>query len=293
MKPGINSITMAHLTSSASSFSWDEIDLTTWLQGTSEDPASTLDAGDDHRRVTANQEGSGRSEFAPPTTSKPRRLACLACRHRKVRCSGGQGSCQRCTRMGHECIYDKGSGSGLDPRSQSYEEMKSRLGMAQKVAVMNSSLNTVKLILADHLEKLFSQQNSRSPSAPSHPAANHEASGKVFQGEMNRDSDLSSNPNLTASAAPSIDSFYGVHTMPSAAVLADLCEHDAAAIEHSPEAANLGQVSPSTSLDQSNAFSIQLPNVEEVTLEKHASHETHSASSPPLLHLLQNGWHGL
>lgn len=32
-------------------------------------------------------------------------MACKTCRDRKVRCDGGQPSCQKCDRAGHTCVY--------------------------------------------------------------------------------------------------------------------------------------------------------------------------------------------
>lgn len=34
-----------------------------------------------------------------------RHMACTSCRDRKVRCDGGQPSCQRCSRYSMHCMY--------------------------------------------------------------------------------------------------------------------------------------------------------------------------------------------
>ncbi|KAL2756152.1 hypothetical protein ACRALDRAFT_1034169 [Sodiomyces alcalophilus JCM 7366] len=38
---------------------------------------------------------------------KPKRLACLICRKRKLKCDGGKPSCSTCARLGHPCAYDE------------------------------------------------------------------------------------------------------------------------------------------------------------------------------------------
>lgn len=38
---------------------------------------------------------------------KPKRLACMICRKRKLKCDGAKPSCSTCTRLGHSCAYDE------------------------------------------------------------------------------------------------------------------------------------------------------------------------------------------
>lgn len=38
---------------------------------------------------------------------KPKRLACMICRKRKLKCDGGKPSCSTCARLGHACAYDE------------------------------------------------------------------------------------------------------------------------------------------------------------------------------------------
>ncbi|EJT68416.1 C6 transcription factor Prf [Gaeumannomyces tritici R3-111a-1] len=38
---------------------------------------------------------------------KPKRLACMICRKRKLKCDGQKPSCSTCTRLGHSCAYDE------------------------------------------------------------------------------------------------------------------------------------------------------------------------------------------
>ncbi len=38
---------------------------------------------------------------------KIKRLACMICRRRKLKCDGIKPSCSTCTRLGHDCAYDE------------------------------------------------------------------------------------------------------------------------------------------------------------------------------------------
>ena len=38
---------------------------------------------------------------------KPKRIACIICRKRKLKCEGQKPSCSTCTRLGHNCAYDE------------------------------------------------------------------------------------------------------------------------------------------------------------------------------------------
>jgi len=38
---------------------------------------------------------------------KPKRLACMICRKRKLKCDGIKPSCSTCTRLSHSCAYDE------------------------------------------------------------------------------------------------------------------------------------------------------------------------------------------
>jgi hypothetical protein len=48
--------------------------------------------------------GSGEENGQIP---KPKRVACVLCRKRKLKCDGGKPSCATCTRLQHECSYDE------------------------------------------------------------------------------------------------------------------------------------------------------------------------------------------
>ncbi|KAM3071288.1 hypothetical protein ACMFMG_008878 [Clarireedia jacksonii] len=50
----------------------------------------------------AATEGHERDSAIP----KPKRIACIICRKRKLKCDGSKPSCSTCTRLGHSCAYD-------------------------------------------------------------------------------------------------------------------------------------------------------------------------------------------
>lgn len=72
-----------------------------------------------------NDGSAGESNFVP----RPKRIACVVCRRRKLRCDGRRPSCGTCSRLGHECAYDevrKKSG----PKRGYVKQLEARLGMA-------------------------------------------------------------------------------------------------------------------------------------------------------------------
>lgn len=59
---------------------------------------------------------------------RPKRMACIVCRKRKLRCDGQKPSCGTCARVGHNCAYDevrKKSG----PKRGYVKQLEARLGM--------------------------------------------------------------------------------------------------------------------------------------------------------------------
>src|ERR1700738_3450445 len=74
------------------------------LSKTVNNPASnkrrrTPDRGDDGsaERTADNDNG----------VPKLKRIACVICRKRKLKCDGSKPSCSTCTRLGHNCAYDE------------------------------------------------------------------------------------------------------------------------------------------------------------------------------------------
>jgi hypothetical protein len=68
-------------------------------------------------------ESTGEGNFVP----RPKRIACVVCRRRKLRCDGRRPSCGTCSRLGHDCSYDevrKKSG----PKRGYVKQLEARLG---------------------------------------------------------------------------------------------------------------------------------------------------------------------
>lgn len=68
--------------------------------------------------------GTSESNFVP----RPKRIACVICRRRKLKCDGRRPSCSTCSRLGHECAYDdvrKKSG----PKRGYVKQLEARLGV--------------------------------------------------------------------------------------------------------------------------------------------------------------------
>jgi len=61
---------------------------------------AALDQDDDHITVEAPAGGNS-------SVPKPKRLACMICRKRKLKCDGIKPSCSTCSRLGHTCAYDE------------------------------------------------------------------------------------------------------------------------------------------------------------------------------------------
>ncbi len=68
-------------------------------------------------------QNEGNASWVP----RPKRIACVVCRKRKLRCDGKKPSCGTCSRLGHDCAYDevrKKSG----PKRGYVKQLEARLG---------------------------------------------------------------------------------------------------------------------------------------------------------------------
>lgn len=52
--------------------------------------------------TTNSQDAQGQD-----AASKPKRIACVLCRKRKLRCDGARPTCGTCKRLSHDCAYDE------------------------------------------------------------------------------------------------------------------------------------------------------------------------------------------
>ena len=82
-------------------------------------------SNDHDTAVPAAASGSGDNGSYVP---RPKRIACVVCRRRKLKCDGKKPSCGTCSRLGHSCAYDevrKKSG----PKRGYVKQLEARLGM--------------------------------------------------------------------------------------------------------------------------------------------------------------------
>jgi len=57
-------------------------------------------------RQTGSNDANGQ-DAQNDVTSKAKRIACVLCRKRKLKCDGSRPTCGTCSRLSHECAYDE------------------------------------------------------------------------------------------------------------------------------------------------------------------------------------------
>ena len=58
---------------------------------------------------------------------KPKRIACVICRKRKLKCDGNKPKCATCDRLGHNCAYDEVRRKS-GPKRGYVKDLEARLG---------------------------------------------------------------------------------------------------------------------------------------------------------------------
>lgn len=59
--------------------------------------------------------------------AKSKRIACVVCRKRKLKCDGNKPKCATCTRLGHSCAYDEVRRKS-GPKRGYVKDLEARLG---------------------------------------------------------------------------------------------------------------------------------------------------------------------
>lgn len=84
------------------------------MSSSSETPPDTImvsgteiDGGVDGRHDGDHHGALDSTAVGNSTVPKPKRLACMICRKRKLKCDGIKPSCSTCSRLGHICAYDE------------------------------------------------------------------------------------------------------------------------------------------------------------------------------------------
>ncbi|KAF4998851.1 hypothetical protein FDECE_11694 [Fusarium decemcellulare] len=75
-------------------------------------PENGTGTGGQKRPRSPNTDGDDAAPHRDPipdnaSVPKPKRLACMICRKRKLKCDGVRPSCSTCSRLGHACAYDE------------------------------------------------------------------------------------------------------------------------------------------------------------------------------------------
>ncbi|KAJ5606171.1 hypothetical protein N7510_008952 [Penicillium lagena] len=105
------------------------------------DPTSSLFAVDpsEYSSVTFSQSASMADHAAPAdaanygdsnTGPRSKRIACVVCRRRKLRCDGKRPSCGTCSRLGHECAYDEARKKS-GPKRGYVKQLEARLAQVE------------------------------------------------------------------------------------------------------------------------------------------------------------------
>ena len=75
------------------------------------------------------QERIGTSEpYDNSDIPRTKRIACVICRKRKLKCDGNRPKCATCDRLGHNCAYDEVRRKS-GPKRGYVKELEARLGM--------------------------------------------------------------------------------------------------------------------------------------------------------------------
>ena len=66
---------------------------------------------------------------------RPKRIACVICRKRKLRCDGGKPSCGTCARLAHDCSYDEVRRKS-GPKRGYVKQLEARLGLCLSSGIL-------------------------------------------------------------------------------------------------------------------------------------------------------------
>lgn len=72
------------------------------------DLSQPISNGGRHQRPRSPARGTnGNVDADDLGAPKAKRIACIICRKRKLKCDGSKPACSTCTRLGHDCSYDE------------------------------------------------------------------------------------------------------------------------------------------------------------------------------------------
>ncbi|KAK2800158.1 hypothetical protein FQN49_008935, partial [Arthroderma sp. PD_2] len=70
-------------------------------------PGNNGKTGESAAAARTRAESPSAQDGNPGYIPRPKRIACVVCRKRKLRCDGTKPSCGNCSRLGHECAYNE------------------------------------------------------------------------------------------------------------------------------------------------------------------------------------------
>ena len=79
----------------------------------------------DNNKSFTNSDGATNQAGQP----RQKRVACVICRKRKLKCDGERPSCGTCSRLNHNCAYDEVRRKS-GPKRGYVKELEARLGMS-------------------------------------------------------------------------------------------------------------------------------------------------------------------
>ncbi|KAK3394551.1 fungal-specific transcription factor domain-containing protein [Podospora didyma] len=77
------------------------------MSSSSETPPDTIMVSGPSVDIHMDRDQAAGESGGNPSIPKPKRLACMICRKRKLKCDGNKPSCSTCSRLGHTCAYDE------------------------------------------------------------------------------------------------------------------------------------------------------------------------------------------
>ncbi|KAB5580809.1 fungal-specific transcription factor domain-containing protein [Coniochaeta sp. 2T2.1] len=180
------------------------------MSSSSATPPDTIMVSDQNGEA-ANEAGSGGNSSVP----KPKRLACMICRKRKLKCDGLKPSCSTCTRLGHNCAYDevrrksgpkRGYVKALEERLKQVETLLKTQDVApatsaEKAKNISISVDTT----SKQAQPVTAPPNFTMPEAPIGIASSRDMDRWNFNGESPQNApidDFNFNSNLSLGVNP-------------------------------------------------------------------------------------------
>ena len=102
---------------------------------------------------TEQTNGASKSPNGTSQVAKAKRIACIICRKRKLKCDGARPSCATCSRLSHNCAYDEVRRKS-GPKRGYVKELEAKLSslLRQRIWIWSARTDHV-----DNLDTLWAQ----------------------------------------------------------------------------------------------------------------------------------------